>query len=301
MRARIFFFVLVVLSTTAAAVEPLSPSVVRRLGPVYAGQHALVTGGSSGIGLAIGCHLAQLGAHVTLLARDETKLREAMRVLAVCSANATQKFDSIAVDVTDRDGLRQALMRLTDSGAPVDILVNNAGMSHPSLTEDLTDAAVDGLIATNLRAPIDITRYFLYRFKGRRTGKIAFVASLAGAVNIAGYSLYGATKAGLVAFADTVRHELSPTEVTVSVVLPPDVATPMLVAENKIKPRVTKELSGEPIAPESVSEALLEGMARGRFEIVPTWHGWFVRWMARVLPGCVRAMIDPVMKKHEHD
>jgi len=234
---------LICLSTPTFAVELLSPGTVRRFRWHFAGKHALVTGGSSGIGAALSEQLVQLGASVLLLGRDPAKLQAHLQTLKPLKTKGTQQLEMLAVDVTDRDAWRAGFELFSADGFQFDIVINNAGMSYPALTDELIDVVLDQLLDTNLRAPIDITRYFFGRFQGRGTGMLGFVASLAGSINIAGYSAYGATKAGLVAFADTVRHELSATKVAVSVILPPDVATPTLEKENLIKPAVTKHLS----------------------------------------------------------
>lgn len=173
-----------------------------------AGKQVLLTGASGGIGHALAREFHRAGAHLVLHGRREALLRD---LADECGAA------EVAVgDLADRRHLDE----LMDATADVDIVVANAGLGGKGRVPDLDAAAIDAVLDVNLRAPIQMGRFYGARMAARGSGHIAFVSSLAAKVTSASTELYSATKAGLRIFAFGLRDSLAGTGVGVSVVLP---------------------------------------------------------------------------------
>ena len=168
---------------------------------MFQNKVAIVTGASSGIGLAVAQMLVRKGARVALVARTKDKLEEAVRELGADRALA------VPLDVRDFRAVAALPGRVVDSLGRLDVLVNNAGLNHRGdiarhAPEDLAD-----IIHTNLTAPIVLTRAALEHL--RPGGAVVNVASLAGMVPVPGEATYSASKAGLRAFTRAVADELA--------------------------------------------------------------------------------------------
>jgi NAD(P)-dependent dehydrogenase (short-subunit alcohol dehydrogenase family)/uncharacterized protein YndB with AHSA1/START domain len=189
-----------------------------------AGQRVLVTGGSSGIGLAVAQGLAEEGAEVALLARNELGLAAAKRKLAETGAEAV----TVAADVTDREALTAAVDEAARQLGGLDVLVTAAaGVSFGRFVE--TDPEdFDATVETVLGGTVDTIRAALPHLE-RSRGAVVTVGSIAAHMPLPGMAAYTASKHGLVGFLETVRVELeeSGSSVTLSLVNPGAVDTPL--------------------------------------------------------------------------
>ncbi|HWO46562.1 MAG TPA: SDR family NAD(P)-dependent oxidoreductase, partial [Solirubrobacterales bacterium] len=188
------------------------------------GQRVLVTGGSSGIGLAVTAGLVREGAQVALLARNELGLAAAKRKLAAEGGEAI----TVAADVTDREALTAAVEKAVAELGGLDVLVTSAaGLSFGRFTE--TDPEdFERTIETVLGGTVDTIRAALPHLE-RSRGAVVAVGSIAGRMPLPGMAAYTASKHGLVGLLDTVRVELeeSGSSVTLSLVNPGAVDTPL--------------------------------------------------------------------------
>jgi len=189
-----------------------------------ANQRVLITGGSSGIGLAVAEALVHEGAEVALLARNELGLAAAKRKLAEYGAEAV----TVTADVTDREALSAAVEKAAAELGGLDILVTSAAsIAFGRFTE--TDAEdFEATVDTVLVGTVDTIREALPHLE-RSRGAIVAVGSIAARMPLPGMSSYTASKHGLVGFLDTVRIELeeSGSSVTLSLVHPGAVDTPL--------------------------------------------------------------------------
>jgi len=230
------------------------------------GQRVLVTGGSSGIGLAVAEALAQEGAEVALLARNELGLAAAKRKLAEYGAEAV----TVTADVSDRAALADAIEQAVTALGGLDVLVTSAAsLSFGRFTE--TDAEdFEATIDTVLHGAVDTVREALPHLE-RSRGAVVCVGSIASLMPLPGMAAYTASKHGLVGFLDTLRIELEEggSSVTISVVHPGAVDTPLWSNLESS----TGLLPPEPpfpsvYSPESVAEAVLSTIRHPRDELV---------------------------------
>ena len=183
------------------------------------GKNVLITGSSSGIGRALALALAQEGARLHLLGRNEAALTELAELVKRRGAEA----HTYTLELTDDDAVR-GFAETFD--APVDVLVHSAGtVALGSVREaDITD--LDAQYRLNVRAPYLLTQLFLERLE-RAEGRIVFLNSGAGLTARANWSAYAASKHALKALADALRGELAGTGVRVISVYPGRTASPM--------------------------------------------------------------------------
>ncbi len=223
------------------------------------GRVALVTGASSGIGRATAEALASAGATVLLHGRDQDIL-----------AGLAQRIGGVplGVDLSEPDAPRRLAATAIGAGGRVDILVANAGQGWAGRFHDMDDVDLDRLIAVNLTAPIRLAQALLPAMCQRGNGYLAFVSSIAGRTGVAGEAVYAATKAGLDAFAESLRLELRHTGVRVGVLIPGVVATEFFQRRGKPYGRARPR----PLPVAGVARALVNMIeVRGTEVYAPRW------------------------------
>ena len=218
------------------------------------GSVCLVTGATSGIGLATASALSAAGAQV------------------------------VATGLEDADlSLPGAAARLTAQLDAVDVLVNCAGIGQYGRVED-ADAAT--LLAVNALAPIELVQALLPRMRERRRGHIVNVGSIVGHVGRPNEAVYAATKAALAIFTESLREELRGTGVGVSLVTPIAVETAFFTSRGAPYGRRRPK----PVRPERIAAAIVEAIERDKDEVVvPRWASLAIR-VHGATPGLFRAL-----------
>jgi short-subunit dehydrogenase len=253
---------------------------------------AYVVGGSTGIGLAVAEKLAARGDHVALFARREGPLAEAARAVEARRRDAAQRIAWRALDAADAGRVREGMDDvLADLGAP-DLLVNCAGRAIPNYFDRISVEQLDETLRQNLHTCWNSVASLVPHMK-QRGGHVVNVSSLAGLIGVFGYTDYCAAKFAVVGFSEALRWELAPHRIAVSVLCPPDVDTPGLAREEATKPHETRVVSAGAgmLTPAAVADALLAGVARRRFLILPGSEGRLAWWAKRLSPALVDALV----------
>jgi 3-dehydrosphinganine reductase len=243
----------------------------KNTGMKYLNQHAMITGGSSGIGKAVAKLLVQQGANVTLIARDRHKLTQAQQELKQVMVNQTQQINIATADVADRASLTSTLEQaIATLGAP-NLLITSAGIAHPGYFSEIPLDIFEQTMAVNYFGSLYSVKAVLPAMIERQQGHIVMISSAAGLIGIYGYSAYCPSKFAIRGLAESLRGELKPNGINLTVVYPPDTDTPQLAAENKIKPPETKEITAtaKVLSAEAVAQEILRGVAKNQFAIVP--------------------------------
>ncbi|HEY3343987.1 MAG TPA: SDR family oxidoreductase [Anaerolineaceae bacterium] len=259
----------------------------------YNDKVALVTGGSSGIGLAVARQLAAQGAHVWILGRNQARLEEALKQVRAAQGSPTQHSGCLAADVSSAEQVVQAFQKMEEAAGVPDLLITSAGVTHPGYVEELDTAIFREMIEINYLGTVYCVKAALPGMLRRGSGAIVTVSSIAGFLGTFGYTAYGASKYAVRGFSDTLRAEMKHRGIQVSIVYPPDTDTPQLAYENQFKPFETKELAGtiKAMSADAVALAILKGAARGRYTIIPGFEGkFFYR-----LTGIVGDLTYPIM------
>jgi 3-dehydrosphinganine reductase len=257
---------------------------------MFTGKHVIITGGSSGIGLATAELLAARGARLSLLARGEDRLRTAAEQLRARGA----AVDHRAVDVADAVAVGEVMGEL----GPCEVLISCAGLARPGRFLELPDAVFREMIEVDYFGTVHVLRAVVPAMVERGTGSVVAVSSATALLGIYGYSAYGPAKFAVRGLMESLRAELRPHGIHVGVVFPPDVDTPQLAEENRFKPAETFAISGtvKPLPASAVARAIVAGIEKRRFLICPDLSmkvlARFGGVLAPVLNRCFDGKVD---------
>lgn len=187
---------------------------MNRLRPLD-GMRGLITGGGSGIGLAIARRLDVMGVTLMLVGRDRSKLERARRELS-----GEREHASVACDVRDGAAVAAVFGTLAGQDRSPHILINNAGVATSASVQDTSDAAWNDTLAVNLNGTFHCTRAALPAMAGLPFARIVNVASTAGLIGYPNVAAYCAAKHGVVGFTRALALELARTQVTVNAICP---------------------------------------------------------------------------------
>lgn len=257
--------------------------------------HALISGGSSGIGLALAHRLAEAGWDLTLIARDRSRLAAAQAAVALHGRVA----DICSADVADEAAVAAAVAVATARLGPPGLVVACAGIVVPGCFDAQPPDAFRRSMEVNYLGALHLVRAALPGMRSRG-GRVVLVASGAALIGLYGYTSYAPSKFAVRGLAEALRSELSATNIGVSVVYPPDTDTPGFREERRARPEITGRLAaaGGLMTAEQVADAIMRGIARGRFVIAP---GASMTALARlhslIGPALHRLWFDPLIAR----
>ncbi|KAI0832368.1 oxidoreductase [Trametes gibbosa] len=242
------------------------------------GQHCFITGGSSGTGLALAVLLVKRGAHVSIVARNEERLRKASEELEKHRQSAEQLIKWHSFPVDSEAGSAAALQAASEphDGRCPDAFFLCAGGSRPEFWIDQDEASMRQGMDTSYGAQaftaLVATKEMV---KQGVKGKLVFVSSVLGYFSIVGYSTYSPGKFAIRGLAEALQSELMLYDIGVHVAFPGTIYTPGYEVENQTKPKVTLKIeetdSGS--TPEYVAETIFKGVQKGKFHITVDFIG----------------------------
>ena len=221
---------------------------------------ALITGGNTGLGAAFARRLAADGHDLVLVARDKERLAETADELRAAHG---VRVETLPADLTVAGERALVEQRLADASAPVDVLVNNAALIVQQLFDEASMEALQDELDVNVTAVLRLTRAALPGMLARRRGSVINMASFAGYLPPAGWS-YGASKAWVLSFTDSIAASLAGTGVRAIAVAPGAVKTGYHERNGLPTGRSAMWLE-----PEAVVDRCLADLARGRALCVP--------------------------------
>ncbi len=184
------------------------------------GKTALVTGASGGIGEAVTRALHAQGATVVMHGTRAEKLETLRQQLG-------ERAFSLAVDLSDREQVAGLIGAANTLAGPISILVNNAGITRDGLLMRMKDDDWDDVLEVNMTASKNLCRGAMRGMMKAKTGRIISIASVVGVTGNPGQTNYAASKAGLIGFSKSLAAEIANRGVTVNVVAPGFIETPM--------------------------------------------------------------------------
>lgn len=254
-------------------------------------HHVIITGGSSGIGLAVAALYAARGDRLSLIARGVEPLHAAQTFLASLPGAKAESIQIACADVSDGEALAGAIAACETRFGACDILVASAGIVEPGAFDTQAPDLFEQQIAINLMGVVHAVREVYPGMMQRRSGRIMIVSSGAALIGIHGYTAYCASKSGLHGFAEALRFEARQNDVTVSICFPPDTHTPQFVREQALRPWQARLIMGKvrPQSTEAVAARIVQAIDKGRFE---TFFGFTLFALGRF-----GSLIKPVLNR----
>jgi uncharacterized oxidoreductase len=237
------------------------------------GNTILITGGATGIGLALAAAFLKAGNEVIICGRREQRLREAQSQLP--------DIHITTCDVADATERRSLVEWTRANFGSLNILINNAGIQRPL---DFTNGAAEALITgddeidINLQAPIHLSALLIPHLRAQPAAAIVNITSALGFIPSANVPVYCATKAALHTFSWALRHQLRDTSIKVFEVAPPAVDTDLQAASRPGKSSPSRGISAQIVA-----KAVLHALAKDHFETA-IGQARFLQWGARLAP-----------------
>lgn len=226
------------------------------------GSIGILTGASRGLGVYIAEALTRRGVALALAARSEQELKETQLRIERLGGRAI----IVPTDVGKMKDLQNLVEITTSELGPIDLLVNNAGIERYANYHELEVDVIEKTLRVNLWAPEVLTRLVLPGMVERRRGHIVNVASVAGKTAVPYNSIYSSSKHGLVGFSWSLREEMKPQGVGVSVVCPGFVAESGMFhhwSRGEKPPSVSRA-----VAPEKVADAVVKAVEADKAEII---------------------------------
>lgn len=250
--------------------------------PFYKNKVAVITGGASGIGRALGEALLKEGARVVLADINADALK--------ATSAALEEKGSVhaeVLDVCDREAMRRTLQKVKSQFGQIDYVFNNAGIAVLGLMHEMEPHHWESLIRINIEGVVYgvLEAYEIMREQGH--GHIVNTASVAGLVPTPGLTAYGMTKHAVVGLSESLRCEAVRYGVNVSAVCPGLIRTPLvdhLAYLNVDKEKVLSSSMVRFASVEHCAQATLRGVRRNQALIVITAMGFGMWWLYRLVP-----------------
>jgi short-subunit dehydrogenase len=236
-------------------------------------KRVFITGASSGIGWATAQYLSQRGARLGLLARREDRLA----ALGAQLQSQGGVAEYCLADVTDAGATAAAVRELESRLGPCDVLIAVAGVYRHTNVKKFDAAHVNEVLGVNTSGVVNAFGAVLPGMVERRSGRVAAVASMAAMLGLPGAGAYSASKAAVVTLLESLRVDLHPYGIKVTVACPGFVDTPMITDEER------KTLRGL-LSAEQAAKRIAWAIERGRAEHWFPWHTWLMCRAARMLP-----------------
>ncbi len=216
---------------------------------------ALITGGTSGIGLATAKKLAQLGIHVVIVGRNAERGEKAANEIRAAGGEA----DFISSDLRDAASARDVAKRALELGnGHVDILINNAGIYPFGPTHEMTEEQFDRVFSTNVKAPYFLVAELAPLMASRGRGSIVNLSTMVADYGAPGMSLYGSSKAAINLLTKTWAAEYGPKGVRVNAVSPGPTRTEGTDAMGEgLEQLAAQAPAGRPATADEIAEAIV--------------------------------------------
>ena len=252
--------------------------------------HAIVTGGSSGIGRALVHQLAARGARVSIIALDDADLAAARDEHAHRAGAVTLH----PADVGDESQVTRAVAAASEHHGPCRVLITSAGIARPGHFLELDSDQFEQQMRVNYFGTLNSVRAVVPSMIEQGGGSIVAISSAAGLLGVFGYSAYGPTKYAVRGLCEVLRTELKPHGIHVGCAYPTDVDTPQFAGEQPFLPLETKAISGtvKPISADVAALAIVRGIEKRRANIFTDRNTTILDRLVRMAPGITQRWLD---------
>jgi NAD(P)-dependent dehydrogenase (short-subunit alcohol dehydrogenase family) len=265
---------------------------------------ALVTGAASGLGRAIATRFVRAGWRVLLTDIDAEALAKVEAELGGAGPVAARRLD-----VTDDADWMRARQWCEDTWGGLDLLVNNAGVAAGGRMELTPMEDWDWILDLNVKSVVRGCRTFIPLFKRQGSGYIVNTASLAGIAMMPAMASYNTSKAAVIALSQTLRYELKPYGIGVSVLAPGFVATNLGSSLRSSDPeaarRAQKMISRAKVSADHVAGKVYDAVQKNRFLILTHREGYAVYALRRISPALLERVVlgqwDKLRKRFDQE
>ncbi len=262
----------------------------------FANKLAVITGGSSGIGLALAEELSRRDARIVILSDRPASVSNALAKLA----QDGRRVHGYVCDIGISEQVTEACGQVVASHGVPDILINNAGYAIYRTFEQEEPDEIERLMSVNFGGAVRVTKAFINGMVQRRSGHIVNMASIAGTLPLTPCALYGAAKHGMVGWSKCIMPELARFGIDVTVVCPGRVETSFFDHESfRLRPHRKETEATVPLA--SVVDATLDAiLRRQRIRYVPRRYG-ALTWAYNAFGPLVRVPFDRLLRSRVED
>ncbi|WP_457553837.1 SDR family NAD(P)-dependent oxidoreductase [Desulfobacula sp.] len=266
------------------------------------GKLAVITGGSSGIGYAIAKKIALNQGRLLLVARNQDKLNDAAAQLNKISRYSVSTISADVSKLEDVDKIRQTIKSLTPAA---DIIINSAGIVSAGKLDEVPPTEWDRLFNLNVGGLVKVLQALVPDMRrqsrlDRQERHIVNVGSAAGLLPFPGMSAYSATKAAVIALTESLRAELAPFKIGVTVLCPDYVKTPLAdtvklfgsIDNLRMKKKIKKRFESGNLSPETVAEVTLKAIKKNKGVVIVGRQARMGYMLKRLSP----ALLDRVIK-----
>lgn len=230
----------------------------------------IISGASSGLGMALARHYAAQGATLGLIARRKELLQQLATEIPNCAIYPADVRDARAMQAAAQDFMQR-------HGCP-DIVIANAGISRGTLTEHLEDSAVfEAILGTNVTGMVNTFQPFIAPMRTAKQGRLVGIASVAGYRGLPGGSAYSASKAAAISYLESLRVEMHGSGVSVITVCPGYIITPLTAKNPYRMPFI--------LTAEVAAEKIVRLVARKKLFAVIPWQMAIVARVMKILPN----------------
>lgn len=260
---------------------------------MFNGTNIIITGGSSGVGKVLAKKLVYRGANLALIARNKEKLESCREELEKRNFSDRQ-IETRSADVADFEQVEKAISSIEKEMGPPDILINSAGILRESYFENQTLETFREVMDINYYGTLHCIKAVLPHFKNKGSGRIVNISSISGLIGVFGYAAYCSSKHALCGLTGTLRAELLPQNIHCHIVCPPEFESPMVNELNTYRTEENKKMAQmiPVLKPEVVAEAIIRGIEKNRYMIIPGAISRFMVWLDRLFPALGRKIVD---------
>lgn len=263
---------------------------------LYRNKIVVITGGSSGIGLAVAKDFAGKNANVIIISRNAEKLEAAKKSIGVVYPNAV--VDTVIADVAISDQITRAINTIDGKYGTIDVLINCAGISSCKRFKDHSNYQLEKEMQVNYMGAVYASKA-AWAYLKKSKGQLSFVSSVAGYIGVIGYSSYVPTKFAMRGLAECLRYEGKDDGIKVSVIYPPDTDTPMMENTRANSIPETRALSKNIRlkTAEEVATIYLRGLEKNKFEIYCDFESRMIRWIKNNFPSLTYYISNAIISK----
>lgn len=265
---------------------------------MFNGKTVVITGGSSGIGKVLSRRFLDRGASLALMARTESRLISLKDELEKTTSRH-QRVDVFPCDVSRPDHVDKAFQSVGEVIGTPDILVNSAGILCEGNFELQSLETFREIMDINFFGSLNCIKTLLPLLQEKGGGRIVNICSMAGFMGVFGYSAYCSSKHALAGLTHVLRVELKPKNIKVHLVCPPEFESPMVDELNTYRTPENREfVQTLPVLDvHTVADAIMDGIEKDRYEIIPGRSARFARRMDACFPSLSRKIVDYRLRK----